>query len=425
MATVYLDPQGRLTGLAVDPPQREDESATTGPVKATDWSLLFSEAQIDLSKFTATQPRWTPDNYCDERAAWEGFFPGQSDIPIRIEAGAVQGIPTFLHIIGPWTKPWRMEVWPETMGQKIASAIFLSILLALVVAGILLAHRNLKLRRSDRAGAGRLAFVCLLLMVACWLLVVDHVADFWGEFDRLRVLVGKALVAVGIMWLWYIALEPYVRRRWPHALISWSRILAGRIRDPLVGRDLLVGGVAAVGMTALDGVRIWVNSLLGQPPSAPGSGNWLYLLGLRFQIGGAFDPSYVFFALLILFLFLGLRLLLRREWLAVVAVLVLAAVLDTASAPSNSPPASTFVNVITGTIWWSIALLVTVRFGLLAIAFLMFFQSLVTTPASWGLTGWQSGPSWTAIIIVTAIVAYGFHTALGGRSLFRDDLLDA
>ncbi len=40
----------------------------------------------------------------------------------------------------------------------------------------------------------------------------------------------------------YIALEPSVRRYWPRLLISWSRLMAGDFRDPMVGRDLLVGG---------------------------------------------------------------------------------------------------------------------------------------------------------------------------------------
>jgi fructuronate reductase len=33
----------------------------------------------------------------------------------------------------------------------------------------------------------------------------------------------------------YVALEPFVRRMWPDALISWSRAIMGRLRDPLVG----------------------------------------------------------------------------------------------------------------------------------------------------------------------------------------------
>ncbi len=424
MTSVFLDPQGRLIGLAVDPPQLEEESAAFGPTAPTNWSHLFAEAQIDLSKFTVTEPRWTPGNYCDERAAWEGYFPGQSDIPIRIEAAAVHGIPTFMQIIGPWTKPWRMEELPESMGQKVAAAIFLGVLLILVLAGAFLALRNLKLRRSDRAGASRLAMACLLLMLACWILVVDHVANHWEEFERLRILAGKALVATAIMWLWYIALEPYVRRRWPHALISWSRVLAGRVRDPLVGRDLLVGGVAAVVPSAFDGTKYWANSMLGQPLPAPGYGSWEFLLGLRFQIGSVFDPKFVFFALLVLFLILSLRLLLRKEWLAVAAVLALFATLDLVGGSSNTPLITRIINVVSGIIWWSTGLFVAIRFGLLALAFQFFFGNLVSTPSFWGLTGWQSGPSWTAILIVTGVTAYGFHTALAGRSLFRDELLD-
>ncbi len=43
------------------------------------------------------------------------------------------------------------------------------------------------------------------------------------------------------VWLAYIAIEPIVRRSWPELLFSWSRLLSGRFRDPLVGRDLLAG----------------------------------------------------------------------------------------------------------------------------------------------------------------------------------------
>ena len=46
------------------------------------------------------------------------------------------------------------------------------------------------------------------------------------------------------MWLIYIALEPFLRRRWPHRIISWNRLLRGNLRDPLVGRDILIGALA-------------------------------------------------------------------------------------------------------------------------------------------------------------------------------------
>ena len=40
-----------------------------------------------------------------------------------------------------------------------------------------------------------------------------------------------------------MAVEPFARRTWPKLLISWQRLLNGRFRDPLVGRDVLLGGL--------------------------------------------------------------------------------------------------------------------------------------------------------------------------------------
>jgi hypothetical protein len=38
--------------------------------------------------------------------------------------------------------------------------------------------------------------------------------------------------------------EPYARQSWPKLMVSWQRLLNGRLRDPLVGRDVLLGIVA-------------------------------------------------------------------------------------------------------------------------------------------------------------------------------------
>jgi hypothetical protein len=42
---------------------------------------------------------------------------------------------------------------------------------------------------------------------------------------------GQALTFAGLLWLIYIALEPFVRRRWPHMLVSWTRLLSGAFGD--------------------------------------------------------------------------------------------------------------------------------------------------------------------------------------------------
>ena len=59
-----------------------------------------------------------------------------------------------------------------------------------------------------------------------------------------RLLFSGQLVSNLGDWLDYLALEPFVRRRWPEAMISWTRLLGGRFADPLVARDILIGCAA-------------------------------------------------------------------------------------------------------------------------------------------------------------------------------------
>ena len=54
-----------------------------------------------------------------------------------------------------------------------------------------------------------------------------------------------------IAWLLYMALEPYARRVAPRWVVSWTRLLEGRFKDPMVGRDLLTGLAAAAGVNGL------------------------------------------------------------------------------------------------------------------------------------------------------------------------------
>ena len=42
-------------------------------------------------------------------------------------------------------------------------------------------------------------------------------------------------------WVSYMAIEPAFRRLWPRMLTSWVRLIDGRLTDPRVGRDLLIG----------------------------------------------------------------------------------------------------------------------------------------------------------------------------------------
>ena len=160
-----------------------------------------------------------------------------------------------------------------------------------------------------------------------------------------------------------------------------------------------------------------------EPPRTPGFGNAHFFLGLRHQIGGFLDCFWLFAPLLILFLLFGLRLLLRRGWLAFLAVQFLAGILSILFAPAEAALTTIIVQVVFGAIWWSLGVLVPFRFGLLALVCMWFFAFLIGTPGQFGLSGWQAEASWTALLLIAAVAAYGCHTALAGRALFRDDLL--
>src|SRR3979411_3038913 len=102
----------------------------------------------------------------------------------------------------------------------------------------------------------------------------------------------------------YLALEPYVRRRDPHTLISWSRLLAGQWRDPLVGRDLLIGAVYGVLLTVFEGADNVLLPLFGKLPPMPGGLQPSALLGVRSALGSLlfYILFFVFYSLLIFFL---------------------------------------------------------------------------------------------------------------------------
>ena len=91
----------------------------------------------------------------------------------------------------------------------------------------------------------------------------------FDEVSQFFEAVATGLLVAGIAWLVYLALEPYARRFWPHVLISWTRLLSGRIRDPLVGRDLLVGILSGAAIAVFALLTIQARGWFGGVSEAP------------------------------------------------------------------------------------------------------------------------------------------------------------
>jgi hypothetical protein len=209
-------------------------------------------------------------------------------------------------------------------GTPFAPIRFLVLVATISGSGIfalLMARRNWKLGRVDKRGAARLAYAQLLLAAIDWAGRV-HGAPHGVMFDLFLNALSLWLFSAAVMWLMYVALEPILRSRWPQSIVSWSRMLTGRFFDPVVSADILLG--------IMLGTAMWIVSQTVMQASGPLDTTSLQgLYGARMWV--AILPGQILqairvgmFGLLGLF---GLRILLRKDWLAVpVAALLFATV---------------------------------------------------------------------------------------------------
>ena len=419
MANVLLDTRGRLAELYVFPQQVDDKN---GAATTVDWSDLFKEAELDIAAFNQTESTWVPPTGYDTRAAWEGAYTDQPDIPIRIEAAAYRGRPVYFQIIPPWERPYRQEPFQLSSGQKIAGTILAVIFIAGVIGAVLIARRNLRLERGDRKGAFKLALFVFSAVTLSSLINADHVPTVGGELDVWYGAVAWALFLAALIWVIYVALEPYIRRRWPRLIISWSRLLAGGYRDPMVGRDILIGGLLGLGHTLsiyfMWQMPKWFGTSL--PPNVGADPN---VQGFQALISTFITSSIVgsiFHGLGFMFLLLLFYALLRKQWLAALTLwLIETAVLGFAFA-SQGPWLGWLGVIAIATIY----IIAATRFGLLAVMSLqLFFDMSFHYPITGDFSSWYSGTTIFALIVIIGLALYGFYTSLAGQPLFRGQIL--
>jgi Protein kinase domain len=411
MTLIQLNPRGHLTQLIAVPPQVEKPvSVALSP----DWAPLFSAAGLDPSKWPPTQPAWTSPVYSDSRAAWTGSLAERPNIPMRIEAAAYRGKPVYFELIGPWTRPGRMQPYQPTAGEQAFLVIFIVVFIAVLLASAILARRNFRLGRGDRRGAFRVAAFVLVAWTVAWFFGAHHVPNFAEVKLFIEFLVWGSGWSC-FTWLLYIALEPYVRRRWPATLVSWSRLLAGGFRDPLVGRDVLAGCLLCSSTTVLGSLLWFVPAWLGYAPAQPGRGPDWQFLGARTVIAdmASIMIGAPIFWLAALFVLVLLRALLRKQWAAAVAWVLLFSVFSTAQ--SQFAPF-----VVLGTlVFFGLAVFCLIRFGLLTlITNFVFYYVLGNYPLTTQGSAWYAGISLAAILLMAAIAFYAFYTSLGGRPVF-------
>ena len=420
MIRLSLDTQGQLIRFEAiaEAVVEEDAAAEHG---AADWSALFGAAGLDAAAFTPVEPSWTPSVYCDTRAAWDGSYPESPEYSLHIEAGSFGGRPVYFRTIGPWEEPPGSSSLFDTTGERIVAGVFLTLFFVVPVGAGLIAFRHLKAGRGDRRGAFRLAVYVFGISFGTWLFTADHMLSIF-EWRMLSLAFGSAAGFALLCWILYLAVEPYARRYWPHAMVSWTRLLAGKFRDPLVGRDALFGCLSGLAIFLIIKLSALMTALTGGPPPAPTvNGNPEVFRGARYVAGALLDAQTgigVFIGAFVLLLLL--RIVLRRMWPAIIAFFVILLVLFTEGFTES-------LDQWIGSGLIAAVLLVTmIRFGLLSLVVMAFVVPLFFMfPLTVDFSHWYAALGMVAPAVVVALGAYGFWTALAGQPLFRDELAEA
>lgn len=420
-ATVVLDMAGRMVALSVVPEERSD---TTEGSRTLDWGMVLRAARPGTAPPT-TVPAQVPRDfvpYADSAAAWQ--LAPDTTLAAASLRGRLVRVDTFAgrNALGSLAIDTRDRQPGGTDWFWLVA-----ILVVPLVGSVLLARENIKAGRTDRRGA---------FLVGAWVFVaymLEHIfATHVGELGLFRVVntlldaqpIGHALLHAVTMAVFYLAIEPYVRRLWPSALVSWARLVARRPRDPIIGRDVLAGAVAGTAVVLLGTLQELVTRSLGLTDTAPmipgpaldamaNVSSVLAILCYAMAISLLLATSV--YMLLVL-----LRFLLRSNRAAATGVVLIAA-LSFADWTAKSAGIDVFTQVLSFGLLVGVAL----RFGYLA-AITGYFtrnlmQGLIWTGDFHSWIGPTSMFSWA---VLGALLAYGFMTAVKGRTLFRDPLRD-
>jgi hypothetical protein len=406
MARVHLDPSGRLQTLRV---VSADVPAHPGPWADPDWTPLFTAAGYSIADWSPAEPLWTPPMSSDVLRAW-------TKGTLRIDAASLRGQPVMFNVVPDWRQPAAAANVTATTGQKVRDVVRPVINFLVLVATMLLARRNIRQGRSDLRGATRFAAVSLGLGALVTILRFTGNLSAWelGVQQNLGVELYRAVS----VWLAYVAIEPYVRRLWPGTLVAWSRALEGRFRDPLIGRHILFGALAGILIALLDALPTIVASGTAPPPAPAGIVE--VLASTSAYLGGTLDSLQVSFVLPVVMLLMVLlfRVILRRSWLAYVAIVVFFGGIFTAVAASSWLEAAGFVLLLVT------ALVVLTRLGLFAFLVFGIFSTwsgftLSLDPSSWFFT-----QSVVTMVCFVCVAVYGFWISLGGQKVFTKPLLE-
>ncbi|HXM45583.1 MAG TPA: serine/threonine-protein kinase [Bryobacteraceae bacterium] len=406
MARVTLDGAGRLREFQANP--YKDAPALTPAIAP---EAVFRAAGLDMASFAEIPATFVPAGASSEAHSWKGPHPRIPGLSLTVDLALWKGRVTQLAIRFDWPKAAAATETSGSLASRIRGIVLLSLSALGLLSVVLLARRNWKLGHIDRKGALRIGIARCLLGLVTWIGTVHPVPD------ESMIPFFFANCAAWLTWgavlaLLYVALEPLVRARWPHSIVTWNRLLAGRWLDAQVGSHILIGAtVGAVVWVAAEGIGDWQSGALGTLAgisSALGTRQWLAALASLMQ-------GSLLFGLLVFFSICGLRRLVKKDVAAAIlaALLLLFANGGSFSSPDWKITAAIYIGI------YSVLLFVLLRLGLVAtMAATFFIDSFNLITLGWDWKTWYAPSGLATFLLLLGIAIFAFWRSLGSHELF-------
>jgi serine/threonine-protein kinase len=414
---VKLDAAGKLLCFRALPALKPHSSEVQ---EKPDWQAWFPKEStgFDLKALQPLEDRGpAPPDAFDQLQVWRCGNTGTVG-EFYVQAAAYSGKPVYFQVFRP-----SEFHGPDSGGQQTSSSrqlgetMLFSLVFVVLGGAVVLAWRNFRLGRGDRKGAIRVAFFIFCDAMLAWLFLANHIARGL-EVPVLFIGWAQAVWKASVFWLFYLALEPRVRRLWPQLLISWSRLVNGQWRDPLVGQNVLLGVLGGVVAVAVNQFQVLAPAWFGLTPQPFIPSHALTLDGPFALVGWVLVqiinlPGHGLFDLMILFL---CRLVLRRGLLAACASVAVFTVMNTLFSGAHPVLGWFVVGIKNSIIFWMY-----LRLGFLAgIVTVLTFETLMTSPFTTNFSAWYAGNGLAVAAFFLALAAFGFYTSQAGRPIFPD-----
>jgi predicted Ser/Thr protein kinase len=406
MIEAWVNSKGDLRFFHAVPPELDPPA----PARPADVQAISRAIGFDISQWPETTPKFTPRYAFDWQKAWKGQIP-TLPIDLTVQAAAWHGKITDLEVLSPWSKAWHEPESHARNWKQSAPALVVNVIYGLVfLFSAFMAARNLRAGRGDRRGAWRLSVAYFILMGATWICSAHWMADL----SMTEIFVANAanwFMSAALIWLLYIALEPAVRARWPHAILTWSRVLAGRWQDAQVAAHVLYGASVGLIIAAFFLAAQWIDVWRGTIDSATGADTGV---SARYFIARVLTraSNAAEFGLLVVFAIFCFRAVFRKDWIASVAAAVVFTLME------GDVWRGHIVNFPFFLVIFALLAFALLRLGLVStMAAIFFVNVLLQTPGAQGLTK----PYESAVVLypalLLAIVIWAFWRTSGQQLL--------